>query len=232
MSRPIVADYKLLTAAGILSIFGIAMVYSAGQTDTPTAVATVYKSQILWLLIGLGFAYAVGHSSVRFIEWVTTPLYALSIFLLGLTLVIGKGAGTAASTKSWLAIGSHRIGQPSEIAKVTVVLMLAKVLANQREAPRSLLDLWKPALVVGIPWVIIMMQPDLGTGIVFIGIFFAMLYWSGVPWPLLILIASPAISLIPSVRVRFGGAGVFILLGWGRWYRPYLIEGIVLMVLN
>ena len=153
MSRPIVADYKLLAAAGILSVFGIAMVYSAGQTDTPTAVAGLYKSQALWLLIGLGFAYAVGHSSVRFIEWMTTPLYALSVFLLGLTLVIGKGAGTAASTKSWLAIGSHRIGQPSEIAKVTVVLMLAKVLANQREAPKSLLDLWKPALVVGIPCV-------------------------------------------------------------------------------
>ena len=68
MSRPIVSDYRLLTAAAVLSVFGVAMVYSAGQTDTPTAVATVYKSQILWLLIGLGFAYAVGHSSVRFIS--------------------------------------------------------------------------------------------------------------------------------------------------------------------
>ena len=127
MSRPIVSDYKLLAAAGLLSLFGVAMVYSAGQTDTPTAVATVYKSQILWLLIGVGFAYAVGHSSVRFIEWMTTPLYALSVFLLALTLVIGKGAGTAASTKSWLAIGGFRIGQPSELAKITVVLALAKV---------------------------------------------------------------------------------------------------------
>ena len=232
MSRPIVSDFRLLAAAGLLSLFGVAMVYSAGQTDTPTAVATVYKSQILWLLIGMGFAYAVGRSSVRFIEWMTTPLYLLSIFLLGLTLVIGKGAGTAASTKSWLAIGSHRIGQPSEIAKVTVVLMLAKVLSDQRETPKSLLDLWKPALVVGIPWAIIMLQPDLGTGIVFIGIFFAMLYWAGVAWPLLILIASPAISLILSFSVGLWGAWFFILLALVLWYRPYLIEGIVLMVLN
>src|SRR4029079_535953 len=208
------------------------MVYSAGQTDTPTAVATVYKSQILWLSIGMGFAYGVSHSSVRFIEWMTTPLYALSVFLLALTLVIGKGAGTAASTKSWLAIGSHRIGQPSEIPKVPVVRILAKVLANQRETPKSLLDLWKPALVVGIPWMIIMMQPDLGTGIVFIGIFFAMLYWAGVAWPLLILIASPAISLILSFSVGLWGAWFFILLALVLWYRPYLIEGIVLMVLN
>ena len=232
MSRPIVSDVRLLFAAGLLSLFGVAMVYSAGQTDTPTAVAGVYKSQIVWLLIGMGFAYAVGHSSVRFIEWVTTPLYLFSIFLLGLTLVIGKGAGTAAGTKSWLAIGGTRIGQPSEIAKVTVVLMLAKVLSGRRESAKSLLDLWKPAIVVGIPWVIIMLQPDLGTGIVFIGIFFAMLYWSGVPWPLLILIASPAISLILSFSVGLWGAWFFILLALVLWYRPYLIEGIVLMVLN
>ncbi len=232
MNRPIVSDVRLLTAAVLLSLFGVAMVYSAGQTDTPTAVASVYKSQILWLLIGMGFAYAVGRSSVRFIEWITTPLYLLSIFLLGLTLVIGKGAGTAAGTKSWLAIGSHRIGQPSEIAKVTVVLMLAKVLSGRRESTRSLLDLWKPAIVVGIPWVIIMLQPDLGTGIVFIGIFFAMLYWSGVTWPLLLLIASPAISLILSFNVGLWGAWFFILLALVLWYRPYLIEGIVLMVLN
>ena len=102
--------FLLGSFASAFFLFGIAMVYSAGQTDTPTAVAGLYKSQILWLLIGVGFAYAGGHSSVRFIEWMTTPLFLLSLFLLALTLVIGKGAGTAASTKSWLAIGGHRIG--------------------------------------------------------------------------------------------------------------------------
>ncbi|MBA3466529.1 MAG: rod shape-determining protein RodA [Gemmatimonadaceae bacterium] len=232
MQRRIVADYQLLTAAAVLSIFGIAMVYSAGQTDTPTIVRKLYRTQILWTFIGLGFAYAVSRSSVRFIEWMTVPLYAFSLFLLSLTLVIGTGAGTAASTKSWLAIGGVRLGQPSEIAKVTVVLMLAKLLSGKREPAKSLLDLWKPAIVVGIPWAIIMLQPDLGSGIVFIGIFFAMLYWSGVSGPLLLLIASPAISLILSFSVFMWGAWFFVLLALVLWYRPYLIEGIVLMVLN
>jgi rod shape determining protein RodA len=232
VSRAIVADYRLIFTAGLLSLFGLAMVYSAGQTDTPTSVANVYKSQAVWLLIGIGFAYAVAQSSVRFIEWMTVPLYALSIFLLALTLVIGTGAGTAAGTKSWLAIGGIRVGQPSEIAKITVVLMLAKVLSDRREPARSLLDLWKPALVVLVPWAIIMLQPDLGSGIVFIGIFFAMLYWAGVAWPLLILIASPAVSLILSFSVGLWGAWFFVLLALVLWYRPYLIEGIVLMVLN
>ena len=76
--------------------------------------------------------------------------------------------------------------------------MLAAVLAKRKEPPKSLLDLWKPALIVGIPWLIIMLQPDLGTGIVFIGIFFGMLYWSGVAWPLLLLLASPVVSLVLS----------------------------------
>jgi rod shape determining protein RodA len=232
VSRAIVADYRLIFTAGLLSLFGLAMVYSAGQTDTPTSVANVYKSQAVWLIIGVGFAYAVAQSSVRFIEWMTVPLYALSIFLLGLTLVIGTGAGTAAGTKSWLAIGGVRVGQPSEIAKITVVLMLAKALADRREPARSLLDLWKPAIIVLVPWAIIMLQPDLGTGIVFIGIFFAMLYWAGVAWPLLILIASPAVSLILSFSVGLWGAWFFVLLALVLWYRPYLIEGIVLMVLN
>jgi rod shape determining protein RodA len=192
----------------------------------------VYKSQMLWLLFGMLGAYGISRSSVRFIEWVTVPTYWLSIFLLALTLVIGAGAGTAASTKSWLAIGGFRIGQPSELAKVTVVLMLARVLAARREPPKSILDLWKPALIVIIPWVIIMLQPDLGTGIVFIGIFFGMLYWAGVAWPLLLLLASPVVSLILSFSTGLWGAWFLVLLALVLYYRPYLVEGIVLMVAN
>lgn len=180
LMRRIVVDYPLVVFALLLSFYGIAMVYSAGQTDTPTIVRNVWRSQLVWTIGGMIAAYAISRSSVRFVEWMTWPLYIFSIALLALTLVIGTGAGTAASTKSWLAIGGVRLGQPSELAKVTVVLMLAKFLASRKTAPASLLDLWQPALIVGIPWLVIMLQPDLGSGIVFIGIFFTMLYWSGV----------------------------------------------------
>lgn len=230
--RRIVADYPLVTIALLLSLFGIAMVYSAGQTDTPTAVARVYKSQILWLVIGMIGAYAISRSSVRFIQWVTVPAYALSVGLLALTLIIGAGAGTAASTKSWLQVGGVRIGQPAELAKLTVVLMLAQMLASRREPAKSLLDLWQPALVVLVPWLIIMLQPDLGTGIVFVGIFFGMLYWSGVSWPLLLLLASPVVSLILSFSTGMWGAWFLVLLALVLYYRPYLLEGVVLMAAN
>ena len=230
--RRIIGDVPLLLIATTLSLYGVAMVYSAGVTDTPTFVHNLYRSQSVWLLIGLGGAYAISRSSVRFVEWATLPAYLLTLFVLCLTLVIGKGGGTAASSKSWIAIGGHRLGQPSELMKLTVVLMLAKVLASRPESPNSLADLWKPILTVGIPWIVIMLQPDLGTGLVFIGIFFVMLFWAGTPWPLLVLLASPVISLVLSFSTTLWGAWFFVLLALVLRYRPYLFEGISLLLIN
>ena len=232
MSRRIVVDYPLLIIALLLSLYGISIVYSAGQTDQPTYVAVLYKTQALWLLIGMAGAYWISTTSVRFIEWVTWPSYLFTLALLASLLVLGTGTGANGHMRSWLAIGGHRLGQPAELAKLTVVLMLAKVLAERREAPTSLLDLWKPALVVGVPWALIMLQPDLGSSIAFIGIFFGMLYWSGVPWPLLLLLASPIISLVLSFSTGLWGAWFLVLLALVIWYKPYLVEGIVLMVAN
>jgi rod shape determining protein RodA len=169
---------------------------------------------------------------VRLIEWLTWPAYAFSVFLLLVTLFFGSGAGTAASVKGWLTIGGIRLGQPSELAKVTVVLMLARVLGNRKEAPRTLIELWQPLVVVGVPWVLIMAQPDLGTGIAFIGIFFGMLFWSGVPLRLLVLIASPAVSLILAFSSWYWGAWFLLLLALVVWYKPFLAEGVTLVMAN
>jgi rod shape determining protein RodA len=225
-------DWPLVIIALLLSTFGISIVYSAGQTDIPTAVAKLWRLQGVWFLISLGAAYMVSRFSVRMLDWVTWPAYGLTIVLLLALLFVGKGAGTAASTKSWLAIGGVRIGQPSELAKITVVLALAKVLSAYKEPPRSLLELWKPALVVGIPWALIMKQPDLGTGIVFVGFAFAMLFWAGVSWPLLVLVASPVVSLILAFNTKLWGAWFLLLIALVLWYKPYMYEGIFLVVVN
>jgi rod shape determining protein RodA len=225
-------DWPLVIVALLLSIYGIAIVYSAGQTDIATGVARLWKTQLVWFCLALAAAYGASRCSVRLIDWLTWPAYFLSVAMLVLLLFIGKGAGTAASTKSWLAIGGFRIGQPSELAKITVVLALAKVLSTFKEPPKSLLELWKPALVVGVPWLLIMKQPDLGTGIVFVGFAFAMLFWSGVSWPLLVLVASPVVSLILTFSVQVWGAWFLLLLALVLWYKPYLYEGIFLAVTN
>ena len=226
-------DIPLLLIALVLTGFGIAMVFSAGQVDSPSPIiANAWKRQLAWFGVSMVAMWIISRSSVRWIEWSAWPLYAGSCFLLLLVLFVGTGAGTAASMKGWLSIGGVRIGQPAELAKLATTLMLARVLAAQRDAIRSLMDLWRPLLVVGVPWVLVMAQPDLGTGIVFIGICFAMLFWAGVSWPLLLLLASPGISLVLAFSTGIWGAWFFLLVALVLWYRPYLIEGVVLVLMN
>jgi rod shape determining protein RodA len=230
--RPTI-DYPLLAIALLLTAFGIAMVFSAGQTDVPSrTIAFLWRRQTAWFAVSLIGCWTVMRGSVRLIEWSAWPLYVFSCSLLVLVLFVGTGAGTAASVKGWLSIGGLKLGQPSELAKVATTLMLARVLAAQRETPRSLLELWRPLVVVGIPWLLVMAQPDLGTGIVFIAICFAMLFWSGVPWTLLVMLASPGISLVLAFSTGIWGAWFLILVALVLWSRTYLREGVALLLTN
>jgi rod shape determining protein RodA len=233
-ARRINVDLTLVVVAAILSLYGIAMVYSAGQTDVPTVARNAYRAQVTWLAIGLVGAYAVSRASVRLIEWMTVPIYALTIVLLLALLIpgIGSGAGTAASTAGWLTIGGKRLGQPAEFAKLSVVLMLARVLAEHRVAPRSIMELWKPMVVAVVPLLLIVKQGDLGTAIVFVGIFFAMLFWSGVQWQLLLLLASPVISLMLGFDPKVWGAWFLILIALVLWYKPFFGEAVFVVGAN
>jgi rod shape determining protein RodA len=215
-----------------LMIFGLATLYSAGQTDVPTRAAGVWHRQIVWFGVGIVACWVVYNVSLRVLEWVAPALYAFSIILLGVVLVVGTGAGTAESSHSWLSIGGHQIGQPSELAKVATVLMLARFLSSRKEAPRSLRDLIGPALIVGVPFLMVLKQPDLGSALVFVGIFFAMLFWSGVRPRLLFLMASPGISLFLAFNTLAWSAWiivfVLILIAW----RPYVWDWTMFLAAN
>ena len=71
-------DWPLVIIALALSTYGIATVYSAGQTDILTGVARLWKSQTVWFLMSLAAAYAVSRFSVRLIDWLTWPMARLS----------------------------------------------------------------------------------------------------------------------------------------------------------
>ena len=142
MIRRTAADYPLVLLALLLSAYGIAVVYSAGQTDVPVAsVAAAWKRQLAWFAVAIMAFFVVTRASVRLLEWVAVPSYLFGVALLALTLVIGTGAGTASTMKGWITIGGVRLGQPAELAKIVVVLMVAKLLSSRREAPKSLLEL-------------------------------------------------------------------------------------------
>jgi rod shape determining protein RodA len=225
-------DRNLVLVSLALMAFGLATLYSAGQTDVPTRAAGMWHRQVVWFGVGIVMCWVIYNISLRVLEWVAPALYAFSVLLLGVVLLVGTGAGTAESSHSWLSVGGHQIGQPSELAKVATVLMLARFLSGRKEAPRSLRDLIGPALIVGVPFLMVLRQPDLGSALVFVGIFFAMLFWSGVRPRLLFLLATPGISLFLAFNTLAWSAWiivfVLILIAW----RPYVWDWTMFLAAN
>ena len=232
LSRVRQLDKALVASVGLLALYGLATLYSAGQTDVPTFVATIWQRQLLWLGLCLIVAGITFRTSPRMLEWATPYVYAIALFLLLLTLFIGTGAGTAAGSKSWIAIGGHRFGQPAELAKLAVILMLARWLATLREPPGMLRDLIVPGLIAGVPGLLVLKQPDLGSAIVFAAILFFMLFWAGTKFSLLVLAASPVIGLVLAFSTVTWGVWIAVLAGLLLWWRPYLWEGFAIMALN
>ena len=225
-------DKPLAGAALALALYGLAALYSAGQTDVPTFVATIWHKQLIWLAVGLVALILIFRVSPRLLEWATPYAYAVALLVLVVTLLIGTGGGTAASTRSWITIGTLRLGQPSELAKLAVVLMLARWLAERREAPATLRELVPPCLVAGVPILLVILQPDLGSAIVFITVLFAMLFWAGTKPSLLLLLGSPAIGLILAFSTVAWGAWIILLFALLLWWRPYVWEGLTVMLAN
>lgn len=229
LDRPLLA---LIATTVALITLGILTLYSAGQTEVPTTAAEIWKSQLRNLAIGVACAVIVFRISPRLVEWGTPFVYGAAVFMLVLTLLIGTGVGTAAGTKSWIAIAGVPIGQPSEVAKLATILMLARQLGARRAAPQTVVELLPAVVIVGIPLVLVGLQPDLGSAIVFLGILFAMLFWVGVKPGLLLLLASPLISLLLAFSTFSWGAWIVVLTLILLWVRPYVLEGLGVWLAN
>lgn len=217
-----------------LSLFGVAMIFSAGVLNIPSPV-----TQGLWIrqaviLVGSIIALlVVSRIAVRWFEWTAMPIYVLAVGVLGVTLVIGTGSGTAEGVRSFLAISGFRF-QPAEAAKVATVLALARYLSTRESSPQYLRDLLVPAIVVGVPLALVLRQPDIGTAMAFVAIFFAMIFWARTPWPLIVFAATPGIALILSFNTIAWSIG-FIVLLIGLYlyrYRLYLVESLSVIVAN
>lgn len=230
--RSVFGDGPLLWAVLGLTLFGVAMIYSAGRVDVPTsAVAGAWRMQFVWLVISLVALAVILRIQVRWLEWLATPAYAFAILLLIVTLVIGTGAGTAASTKSWLQLGPVRV-QPAQFANLATILMLGRVLGSRRDAPESLLDLWKPIGVVVLPMLLVLAQPDLGTAMVFGGVLLTTLFWSGTSPALIALLISPLLGLfLAFVNVLFAVYMVALIL-FVYFYRLPLAESVAVVGAN
>jgi rod shape determining protein RodA len=232
VSQRVRVDRPLAAATLLLCVYGLLILFSSGQTDVPSAAANVWQRQLAWLALGLVVAALVQRVSPRILEWSAPALYAAGLAILLLTLAIGTGAGTAASTKSWITVGGHRLGQPSELVKLAVIIMLARYLAGRREPPGTLRELVVPVLIAATPAALVAMQPDLGSALVFAGILFAMLYWAGVKVSNLVLLASPVVSLLAAVTPLSWAAWIFLVGGLLLLWRPYVWEGLAVLGAN
>lgn len=230
--RIAVGDPILLAAVVALSGFGVAMIYSAGQLDVPSLfVAEAWKLQLQWLIVSLVALAVLLRVQLRWFEWLAAPAYVISVLLLGLTLVIGTGYGTAASVKSWLHVGPFLV-QPSQFALVATILMLAKVLGAWREPPRSLWTLWKPIVLAAVPAGLVFVQPDLGTSMMFGAVLLASLYWAGTPVGFIFLLLSPILGLILAFQDWWFSVYMLALILFLYLYRTYLWEKIVVIAAN
>jgi rod shape determining protein RodA len=225
-------DRPLAGVVLALTVYGVLTVYSAGRTDVPGPSANLWERQLLWLALGVIGAVSVMRLSPRLLEWAAPACYGIGLAILLVTLAVGTGGGTAASTRSWISLGGVRLGQPSEFVKLAVVLMLARHLASRRDPPRTLRELAVPCLIAVVPAALVALQPDLGSALVFGGVLFAMLYWAGVRLPLLILLATPLASLFLAVQWWSWGGWMLLLCILLLAWRPFVWEALAVLVAN
>jgi cell division protein FtsW len=178
----------LLAVLVVLNLIGLVMVLSASSVNALEHQGSPYyyfAKQALWS--GLGAVVFVAVLRVDYRRWrhISIPVLGVSIALLLLVLIPGIGVNANGSSR-WLALGGFGI-QPSEFAKLGVLLFAADLLARRSKMMGDTRITLRPVIVVLVAVAgLIMMQPNLGTTIVLAAITFAILFAAGVPWgPLL-----------------------------------------------
>jgi rod shape determining protein RodA len=187
-------DLSILLPALLLCGVGVAMVYSATHANPVTV--HLYLKQLFWIGLGvIGLVLAASMNYQVLLDRYTYPLYGLLLALLAVLLAVGQ---EIAGSRRWLSLGSFGI-QPSEFAKIATVLVLAKFLSAREGRPLS----WEIVLgtfaLTGVPMLLILKEPDLGTALIFIVLAFAMLYAYGVPWKRLALLLAGGVFSSPLI---------------------------------
>ncbi len=188
-------DLQLAVYAALLVVTGLVMAYtnSVETGRTPLEAGTTFTRGLMWAGISLVAFIVATAFDYRWLKTLAWPIYALQLGLLVLTLAIGDGVGGSAR---WIAVGPLTF-QFSELAKVLMIIVLANYLtANQHRLDR--LSTILGACILAVPPLgLIMLQPDLGTSLVFAGILAGMLWMSGASLKWLLSLAAIGLAVIP-----------------------------------
>jgi rod shape determining protein RodA len=186
-------DLQLATYAALLVAVGLVMAYTNSVEDGAALEAgTTFSRGLMWSAIAaVVFALATAFD-YRWLKTLAWPIYAIQLGLLVVTLLIGDGVGGSAR---WVKIGELTF-QFSEIAKVLMIIVLASYLASRRRLD-SLGSIVAACVLVAPPLALVMLQPDLGTSLVFGAILAGMLWMSGASLRWLFVLAATVIAMVP-----------------------------------
>ncbi len=186
-------NWVLLSTAIGLALIGILLIYSATYTQNPSNHLSLPLKQTLWLILGLIALFLAFRIDYHFLISIAFPFYFVTMFLLLLVLIVGEARLGA---QRWLQIGGFAL-QPSELAKISLILILAYQLEKHKGNLFQVKSLVMPTLLMLFPTVLICKQPDLGTAVVFFPLYLGMLYLAGVRLKHLITIISAVIVSMP-----------------------------------
>ena len=188
-------DLQLAAYSGLLAILGLVMAYtnSVEQGQSVLAGGTTFVRGLMWTgiaLIAFVITTAFDYKWLKTFAW---PLYALQLGLLVATLAIGHGVGGASR---WISIGPFDF-QFSELAKILMIVVLANYLGARQGRLGSLTSILGACILVAPPWILVMLQPDLGSSLVMLAILGGMLFMSGASLRWLGTMAAVVLGSVP-----------------------------------
>lgn len=205
-------DYSLILPVFCLLVIGVVAIYIAVSHDYPQNIWPILGQQLAWIVLGIIISFVVMFFNTKFL-WQATPyLYALGLVLMVLPLVFyNPNLVAATGAKNWVSIGGVTLFQPSEFMKISYILILARVVVQftqkHKEKERTIaldfhLILW--LIVFTLPVLVLLaLQSDLGTALVFVAIFAGLVLLSGVSWKIIIPIFATVVSGIAGFLAIF-----------------------------
>ena len=196
-------DYSLLLPVFFLLVIGVVAIYIAVSHDYPNNILPILGQQVAWIALGLVIGFVVMLFNTEFLWKVTPFLYILGLGLMVLPIVFYNPSLVASTgAKNWVSVNGITLFQPSEFMKISYILMLARVIVQftkkhkewQRTVPLDfLLIFWMILFTIPV-LVLLALQSDLGTALVFVAIFSGIVLLSGVSWKIIIPVFVTAVT--------------------------------------
>lgn len=199
-------DFVLILCVLILVACGLLAIYSATLSSTSEMLRDNFNRQIIWLGIGLVVAMVVAFLPMGIFKEGAYIIYALSLT----ALIIGAAADGMFTADRWVKIGGFT-WQPSEFAKIGVILAVARYLGEHDRSANSAKTIFVSFAIVLAPFLLVAQQPDLGTALVFFVILIPMLYWAGLHLFIIFVMISPIIVFFAAFNLYTFSAAMILI---------------------